>query len=42
MLQVGSEPMIPLFERVKIVHALEHVATVISNYNSLVYEIQCI
>jgi hypothetical protein len=29
MLWVGFEPMILAFERVKIVHALDHVATVI-------------
>jgi hypothetical protein len=30
MLQVGFEPMIPMFEEAKIVHALDRTATVIS------------
>jgi hypothetical protein len=30
---VGFEPTIPVFERAKTVHALDHTATVIGTYN---------
>jgi hypothetical protein len=32
MSRVGFEPMIPVFERAKTVHALDRAATVIGNY----------
>jgi hypothetical protein len=34
MPRVGFEPMIPVFERAKTVHALDRTATVIGLYNS--------
>jgi hypothetical protein len=42
MIQVGFEPTIPVFERAKTVHALDHEATVISNkavYTAMVYAV---
>jgi hypothetical protein len=35
MPQVGFEPMIPVFEHTKTVHDLDHVATVIGKFISL-------
>jgi hypothetical protein len=36
MPQVGFEPMIPVFERVKTVHALDRVSTLIGIYSVLI------
>jgi hypothetical protein len=40
MLQVGFEPMILVFERAKIVHALDRAATVIGGANKIASVIQ--
>jgi hypothetical protein len=34
MLQVGFEPMTPVFEQAKTVHALDHAVTVISTVSA--------
>jgi hypothetical protein len=35
---MGFEPTIPMFERAKIFHALDHAATVIGAYDSTLYK----